>query len=70
MVLVTHDVDEAIFLSDRIFVMSERPGTLNRIIDVDIPRPRERSGTRFMEIRREIFTMFFTNSAISIEYYI
>jgi sulfonate transport system ATP-binding protein len=70
MVLVTHDVDEAIFLSDRIFVMSERPGTISRIIDVDIPRPRERGGARFMEIRREIFTMFFTNSAISIEYYI
>jgi sulfonate transport system ATP-binding protein len=70
MALVTHDVDEAIFLSDRIFVMSERPGTISKVIDVDIPRPRERSGARFMEIRREIFTMFFTNSAISIEYYI
>jgi ABC-type nitrate/sulfonate/bicarbonate transport system ATPase subunit len=39
-ILVTHDVDEAIFLSDRVFVMSERPGTLKRMETVPFSRPR------------------------------
>ena len=54
MILVTHDVDEAIFLSDRILVLSDRPGEIKKVISVDVSRPRDRSGTRFMEIRREI----------------
>ncbi len=41
-VFVTHDVDEAVFLSDRIAVMSIGPGTIKEVIDVDIPRPRLR----------------------------
>lgn len=41
-VFVTHDVDEAVFLSDRVAVMSTGPGTIKEIIDVDIPRPRLR----------------------------
>jgi sulfonate transport system ATP-binding protein len=70
MILVTHDVDEAIFLSDRILVLSERPGEIKKIISVNTSRPRDRSGQRFMEIRREIYTEFFEDSALSIEYYV
>lgn len=44
-VLVTHDVDEAIFLSDRVYVLSPRPGRLKATIDIDLPRPRSRSIT-------------------------
>src|SRR5579871_4357617 len=39
-VLVTHDVDEAIFFSDRIFVMGAAPGSIREVIDVPLPRPR------------------------------
>lgn len=39
-VMVTHDVDEAIFLSDRVYVMTARPGAMKLVRDVEIPRPR------------------------------
>ncbi|HTP65918.1 MAG TPA: ABC transporter ATP-binding protein, partial [Geobacteraceae bacterium] len=42
MVLVTHDIDEAIYLGDRVVVMSSRPGTLKRIVAVELHRPRDR----------------------------
>lgn len=60
-VFVTHDVDEAIFLSDRILVMKTMPGGIKCEIPVDIPRPRTISETlsnpRFGEIRREILSI-------------
>lgn len=70
MVLVTHDIDEAIFLSDRIVILSERPGKVKEIIPVKLPRPRDRSNNSFLEIRKKILMSFLGNSELNIEYYI
>ncbi|MDR1801460.1 MAG: ABC transporter ATP-binding protein [Lachnospiraceae bacterium] len=54
MLLVTHDVDEAIYLSDRIFIMTPRPGKIKDILTVDFPHPRHRGGAEFLSLRRDI----------------
>lgn len=58
MIFVTHDIDEAIFLSDRIVVMAPRPGKIVEIIPVTTERPRRRSYPEFNRIRAEILELF------------
>ena len=55
--LVTHDIDEAIYMSDRILIMSSRPGRIDRSISVDIHHPRDRSSTEFLRLRSEILQL-------------
>jgi ABC-type nitrate/sulfonate/bicarbonate transport system ATPase subunit len=52
--LVTHNPEEAVYLGDRIIVLSERPAKIQGIIDVQLPRPRKLSDTEFLAVREEI----------------
>jgi ABC-type nitrate/sulfonate/bicarbonate transport system ATPase subunit len=54
MVLVTHYVDEAIYMSDRIVVMTPRPGRIERVLDNPLRRPRDRNSPEFQKLRAEI----------------
>ena len=58
MILVTHDVDEAVFLGDRVVVMHPTPGRIRRILDVALPRPRNRSDSRFIALRDDVLSDF------------
>jgi ABC-type nitrate/sulfonate/bicarbonate transport system ATPase subunit len=55
--LVTHDIDEAIYMSDRIVIMTPRPGRIERIIEVNLERPRQRNGPEFLKLRSDILEM-------------
>ncbi len=54
---VTHNVDEAVYLSDRIAVLSPRPTKILRVLDVNLNRPRDRTGPEANRIRREILEL-------------
>lgn len=57
MLFVTHDIDEAIYMSDRIVIMTPCPGRIERVIDVTLPRPRQRSSPEFLKLRGEILEL-------------
>ncbi len=52
--LVTHDVEEALFMSDWVIVLSDRPARIKADIPVDLPFPRHHGDARLMELRRRI----------------
>jgi sulfonate transport system ATP-binding protein len=54
LILVTHDVDEAVVLADRIMVMRPRPGRIFDEIAADLPRPRDRQSSAFDRVRRHV----------------
>lgn len=63
MVLVTHDVDEAIYLSDRIVIMTPRPGKISEILSIKMSHPRDRGGSEFLSIRGDILEKLHLASA-------
>lgn len=70
MVMVTHDIEEAIFLADRIVILGKNPGSIKEIINVDLPRPRNRNDQYFNKLRKEVFGHFFEIQDILEEYVI
>ncbi|EQB02256.1 hypothetical protein L288_16985 [Sphingobium quisquiliarum P25] len=54
MVMVTHDVEEALYLGDRVIVMSPNPGRIRRIVEVDLPHPRDRRAPLLHRLKDEI----------------
>jgi NitT/TauT family transport system ATP-binding protein len=54
-IFVTHDIEEAVQLADRVVVMSARPAKIQQIVDIDIPHPRDISSARYLELRDGIF---------------
>ncbi len=58
MLLVTHDVDEALYLSDRIFIMTPRPGKISEVIPVNMKNPRDRGSEEFLKLRKKLLEKF------------
>ncbi|MDO8842248.1 ABC transporter ATP-binding protein [Methanocalculus sp.] len=56
-IFITHSVDEAVFLADRIVVLSPRPGRVDVIYDVNILRPRDRTSVEFAKLRRDVLEL-------------
>lgn len=57
-VFVTHDLDEAIYLGERVVLMAPNPGRIQRVIDIDLAYPRERTSDDFVVLRRKLFEEF------------
>ncbi|MBQ7265593.1 MAG: ABC transporter ATP-binding protein [Firmicutes bacterium] len=71
MIMVTHDVDEAVYLSDKIVVMSARPSKIEKIVDVNIFGKRERNNPEFLRLRSEILKILhFAGNPEELEYYL
>lgn len=71
MIMVTHDVDEAIYMSDKVVVMSARPSKVEAVIDIDLPRPRARAQDTFQVYRSRILDILNLGGDIgTIEYQI
>lgn len=57
-VLVTHDIDEAVYLSDRVFIMQSRPGRIHKQIRIESAKPRDRGHRDFQHFRKQILEAF------------
>jgi NitT/TauT family transport system ATP-binding protein len=62
---ITHDIDEAVLLGDRIYVMSRRPGSVRDMLDVNLPGERNHNSLvlpEFLEIKKQIMDMLWQES--------
>ncbi len=59
MIMITHDIDEAVYLADEIIILSARPGRIKDQIKVELAEPRDRNNMEFLEIRKKVYNEFF-----------
>ena len=70
MMLVTHDIDEAIYLGEHVVVMSPKPGVIKRSFRIELTSDRSRTSAEFDRYRKEIFAEFFEDQTMVPEYQI
>jgi sulfonate transport system ATP-binding protein len=58
MILVTHDVEEAIYLGDKVVVMEPRPGRIRRTVPIDLAHPRDRASLPFARLKEDVMREF------------
>ncbi len=63
-IFITHSVDEAVYLADRIIVMTPRPGRICQMFDVSLARPRDRTSVEFANLRRKVLDLINLDCAI------
>jgi NitT/TauT family transport system ATP-binding protein len=56
-IFITHSVDEAVFLADRIIVLTPRPGRICQIFPIELKRPRDRTSVEFAQVRRQVLDL-------------
>ncbi|MDE7321695.1 MAG: ABC transporter ATP-binding protein [Lachnospiraceae bacterium] len=69
-IFVTHDIEEAVFLADRIVVMEANPGSVQRIVEVEMPHERDRTSDDFIVVRDKVFALMHLKKDKEVEYYI
>jgi len=67
LLLVTHDIEEAVFLAHRVVVMTGRPGRIQEVIPITLPRPRDRVSPELTALRREVHAALFTHPTLPME---
>lgn len=58
MIFVTHDIDEAVFLGNRVVILEPRPGKIRKIVPIDLPYPRKKTTNSFQELRLKVLNYF------------
>ncbi len=67
---MTHDIEEAVFLADRIVIMTPNPGKIKCVVTVPLKGHRERTASDFLQVRDKIFELFNMKHEEQIEYII